>query len=67
MHLLDMTNSQTFGDAKYCATLWQFCTKHRVKHTVKVYLHIGAWAVLGSEGTLNFPGPAWFSAATLKM
>lgn len=32
-----------------------------------VYVQIGAWAVLGSEGTPNFPGPAWFSAATLKM
>lgn len=31
------------------------------------YIQIGDCAVLGSEGTLNFPGPAWFSAATLKM
>lgn len=33
----------------------------------RVNIRIGAWAVLGSEGMLNFPGPAWFSAATLKM
>lgn len=31
------------------------------------YIQIGDCAVFGSEGTLNFPGPAWFSAATLKM
>ena len=30
------------------------------------YLQIGSCAVLGSEGGLNFPGPAAFSARTLK-
>ncbi|KAF3843789.1 hypothetical protein F7725_002638 [Dissostichus mawsoni] len=46
-------------------------TNHGLKRTTEttrtVYLRMGAWAVLGSEGRLNFPGPAWFSAATLKM
>lgn len=32
-----------------------------------VYIQIAAWAIMGSEGTLYFPTPAWFSAATLKM
>lgn len=30
------------------------------------YLQIGSRAVLGSEGGLNFPGPAAFSAQTRK-
>lgn len=32
-----------------------------------IFLHIGAWAVFGSDGGLNLPHPATFSAQTLKI
>lgn len=34
---------------------------------LSINLQIGAWAVFGSDGGLNLPHPATFSAQTLKM